>query len=166
MAKTVRGLDFPQTGFMESRRGTLVEVGLSNALTGARRTDVRVPAGPPIASERETFLPQEPPPEREGDQPVNPYGIGALDEQGRAFRFELDVDEDDAEEIWVEAATRYGKSLHPWHYVAAMTEDFDDEAEAVASGEALHERQPLEPVGDDLQCGTATSRVAAIRTSG
>lgn len=208
MTQLVGDLALPHVGYLESRRGPIVEIRLSNHPMGQRRTYVRVPEGAGeipagvystlvkqvvdsdpelgwlvavdlelespdapvrddatlddewdsgeqdllIASDAEAFLPQEPPLEREGSQPVNPFGLWALDEGGAAFRVEVELDQSGAA-LWIEASTAFGKSLHPWHYAAEPLGDLDDVAAAIEAGEAAHELQLLSPgaFGDEAE---------------
>ncbi|ROR65919.1 hypothetical protein [Agrococcus jenensis] len=204
MTQTVGELDFPFHGFLESRRGPIVEIALSNSPGGLARTYVLVPEGagelPPgiystmlkqvvdlderggwmvevdlepeprgaevrldttlddewesderdllIASHAERFQPQEPPAEREGDQPVNPYGLWALDESGSAFRVEVERDEESGG-LLIEAATRFGKALHPWAYGAVRADTLEIEEHALEGDDALLDLQLYVADGDD-----------------
>jgi hypothetical protein len=204
VTQTVGELDFPFHGFLESRRGPIVEIGLSNPPTQLARTYVLVPEGageiPPgiystmvkqvvdldeggvwmvevdlegetrtaevradatlddewesderdllIASHAEFFQPQAPPAEREGGQPVNPYGLWALDAQGEAFRVEVERDEESGGLI-VEPATRFGKALHPWAYGAVRADTLEIEPDALERDDALLDLQLFVADGDD-----------------
>ncbi len=192
MTQTVGELDFPLHGYLETRRGPVVEIALSNAPTRLARTYVLVPDGAGeipagiystgvkqvvellddgdwlvevdlepeakdaevrvdatlddewesddrdllIASARD-LLPEEPsPPQREGEQPVNPFGLWALDEQGAALRVEVELDEESGGLV-VEAASRFGKALHPWAYGAVRADTLAIEPHALESPDAL-----------------------------
>lgn len=204
VTQTVGELDFPIHGFLETRRGPIVEVALSNPPAALARTYVLVPEGagelPPgiystlvkqvvdldedgswmveidlepesrgaevradatlddewesderdllIASHVEFLQPQEPPAEREGDQPVNPYGLWALDAQGSAFRVEAERDEESGGLV-IEAATRFGKALHPWVYGAVRADTLEIEADALEGDDALLDLQLYVTDGDD-----------------
>lgn len=200
MTQLVGDLSFPHVGYLESRRGPIVEIRLSNHPMGQRRTYLRVPEGAGeipagvystlvkqvvdsdaeigwliavdlelespaapvredatlddewesgeqdllIASDAEAFLPQEPPLEREGDQPVNPFGLWALDEGGAALRVEVELDEG-GETLWIEPSTAYAKSLHPWHYEAEPVEGLDAAVAAIEAGDAVVQLRLLAP---------------------
>lgn len=204
MTQTVGELDFPFHGFLETRRGPIVEIALSNPPTQLARTYLLVPEGageiPPgtystlvkqvvdldergswivevdlepesrgaevradttlddewesderdllIASHAEYFQPQPPPAEREGDQPVNPFGLWALDAAGRAFRVEAERDEK-AGGLVIEAATRFGKALHPWAYGAVRADTLEIEPHALEGPDALLDLQLYVADGDD-----------------
>lgn len=204
MTQTVGELDFPFHGFLETRRGPIVEIAMSNPPTGLTRTYVLVPEGagelPPgiystlvkqvvdlderggwmveidlepeprdgevradttlddewesderdllIASHAESFQPQEPPATREGDQPVNPYGLWALDAQGSAFRVEAERDEESGGLV-IEAATRFGKALHPWVYGAVRADSLEIEPHALEGDDALLDLQLYVAEDDD-----------------
>ncbi|GAA1422301.1 hypothetical protein [Agrococcus citreus] len=204
MTQTVGELDFPFHGFLETRRGPIVEIALSNPPTGLARTYVLVPEGsgelPPgiystlvkqvvdldergawiveidvepeprsaevrrdttlddewesderdllIASHAELFQPQAPPATREGEQPVNPYGLWALDAQGSAFRVEAERDEESGGLV-LEAATRFGKALHPWVYGAFRADSLEIEPHVLERDDALLDLQLYVPDGDD-----------------
>ncbi|MCH1884067.1 hypothetical protein [Agrococcus sp. ARC_14] len=195
MTQTVGELDFPIHGFLETRRGPIVEIALSNAPTRMARTYLLVPDGageiPPgvystavkqvvdldeehgwvveidlepeakaaevradttldddwesderdllIASTPDRFL-QDSPAEREGDQPVNPFGLWAIDEQGIPLRVEAELDEESGGLV-VEAATRFGKALHPWSYGAVRADSLEIEQHALDSDDALLDLQ-------------------------
>ncbi|WP_306232930.1 hypothetical protein [Agrococcus beijingensis] len=204
MTQTVGELDFPFHGFLESRRGPIVEIALSNPPMQLARTYVLVPEGageiPPgtystmikqvvdldelgswmveidlepeargnevrtdttlddewesderdllIASHAEFFQPQSQPAEREGEQPVNPYGLWALDAQGKAFRVEAERDEESGGLV-VEPATRFGKALHPWAYGAVRADTLEIEPGALEGPDALLDLQLYVADGDD-----------------
>jgi hypothetical protein len=195
VTQTVGALDFPLHGFLETRRGPIVEIALSATPTGLARTYLLVPEGAGeipagiysttvkqvvdldedfgwvvelelepeakdaevrtdttlddewesderdllIASMPDRFL-QEAPAEREGDAPVNPYGLWAIDAQGVAFRVEAELDEESGGLI-VEAATRFGKALHPWTYGAVRADTLAIEQHALDADDALLELQ-------------------------
>ncbi|QUW17749.1 hypothetical protein [Agrococcus sp. Marseille-Q4369] len=194
MTQLVGDLSFPHVGYLESRRGPIVEIRLSHHPIGQRRTYLRVPEGAGeipagvystavkridgvdedgwfaeielererpdgtvrtdatrddewrseerglyVSSSMQDFLPQEPPLEREGEQPVNPYGLWALDPQGEAFL--VDAELDDAGGLVIEPATRFGKSLHPWTYRAAMPDGLAIDETALDDVDALVEVQ-------------------------
>ncbi|GEK78976.1 hypothetical protein [Agrococcus baldri] len=195
MTQTVGELDFPIHGFLETRRGPIVEIALSNAPTRLQRTYVlvpddagEIPAGiystlvkqvvdldeeygwvveidlepEPrqaevrtdatlddewesderdllIASTPDRFL-QDAPAQREGDAPVNPYGLWAVDEAGIPFRVEAELD-DETDGLIVEAATRFGKALHPWAYGAVRADTLAIEAHALDADDALLDLQ-------------------------
>lgn len=196
MTQTVGEIDFPIHGFLETRRGPIVEVALSNSPTRLARTYVLVPDGAGeipagvystpvkqvvdldedfgwlvelelepepanaevradatlddqwesderdllIASSLDLLPEAQPAPEREGEQPVNPYGLWALDEQGRALRVEAELDEE-AGGLVVEAASRFGKALHPWTYGAVRADTLAIEAGVLDADDALLEVQ-------------------------
>lgn len=210
MADTVGELEFPIHGFLESRRGPIVEVALSNDPLGAPRTYLLVPEGAgelpagiystgvksgddvdedgnwllsvslererpehpvqhdpvlveddrydprdySISSTIDAFLPQEPPQEREGGQPINPYGLWALDEQGRAFLVESDLDAETGGLV-IEAASRYGASLHPWYYLGVPTDGRHLTEEDFAADDALVELTVTELVEGEAVQGDA-----------
>ncbi|SDS20439.1 hypothetical protein SAMN04489719_1782 [Agrococcus carbonis] len=204
VTQTVGELDFPLHGFLETRRGPIVEIGLSNAPARLARTYVLVPEGAgelPAgvystaikqvvdlddrggwlieaelepesrsaavradttlddeweADERDLFLassidllPEEQAPlEREGAQPVNPFGLWALDEAGAAFRVEVELDDETGGAV-VEAATRYGKSLHPFVYGATRADTLVIEEQLLAGPDALLDLQLYAFDGDE-----------------
>jgi hypothetical protein len=202
VTQLVGDLAFPHVGYLESRRGPIVEIRLSNHPMGQRRTYLRVPDGAGeipagvystlvkavldsdpelgwlialdleresegvpvredatlddewdageeellIASDREAFLPQLPPLEREGGQPVNPFGLWAVDEGGAAFRIDVELDEE-LGGTTVQPATRYGRSLHPWWYGAITVEGTEVAQEDFDAGAAVLQWQLYEPDG-------------------
>lgn len=195
MTQTVGELDFPIHGFLETRRGPIVEIALSNTPTRMARTYVLVPDGageiPPgvystlvkqvvdldedfgwvveidlepeakdaevrsdttlddewesderdllIASTSDRFL-QDAPPEREGDSPVNPFGLWAIDDAGVPFRVEAELDEESGGLV-VEPATRFGKAMHPWAYGAMRADTLTIEQHALDAPDALLDLQ-------------------------
>lgn len=203
MTQTVGELDFPLHGFLETRRGPIVEIALSATPTGLARTYVLVPDGAGeipagiystavkqvvdldedfgwvveidiepeakdaevrtdatlddewesddrdllIASTPDRFL-QEAPAEREGEQPVNPFGLWAIDEQGVPLRVDAELD-DESGGLIVEAATRFGKALHPWGYRAVRADTLAIEQHALDADDALLEVQLLVFDGSD-----------------
>ncbi|WP_072314980.1 hypothetical protein [Agrococcus sp. Marseille-P2731] len=203
MTQTVGELDFPIHGFLETRRGPIVDIALSNSPTAIARTYVLVPDGageiPPgtystlvkqvvdvdeeygwvveidlepeakaaevrtdttlddewesderdllIASTPDRFL-QDAPPEREGDAPVNPFGLWAIDEGGVPFRVEAELD-DETGGLVIEAATRFGKARHPWAYGAVRADTLVIEQHALDAADALLDLQLYEFDGDD-----------------
>ena len=196
MTQTVGELDFPIHGFLETRRGPIVEIALSNSPTRLARTYVLVPEGAgeippgvystavkqvvdldedfawlveldlePEAKDAEVradatlddewesderdllvassldFLPEpQPAPEHEGEQPVNPFGLWAIDEAGVPLRVEAELDEESGGLV-VEAATRFGKSLHPWAYGAVRADTLEIEPHALNADDALLDLQ-------------------------
>lgn len=203
MTQVVDQLEFPVTGFLETRRGDITEVGLSNVPTVRARTYVlfaaragEIPAGIystgikarpdglddedegwsvvvelepergdaavrrdvtlgdewewewdefdlAIVERREELEWSGPPPEREGefDLGVDPFGPWALDEEGRAFRIEFDID-DESGMIWLHTESAYGASLHPGVFEASVLEEVSPvAAAALAAGEGVQELQ-------------------------
>lgn len=196
MTQTVGELDFPLHGFLETRRGPIVEIALSNAPTRLARTYVLVPEGAGeipagvystavkqvvdlgpdgewlveldlepeapaaevradatlddewesderdllIASSVDLLPEPQSAPEREGEQPVNPFGLWALDEAGRALRVEAELDEETGGLV-LEAATRFGKALHPWAYGAVRADTLAIEPHALEAPDALLDLQ-------------------------
>jgi len=101
-----------------------------------------------IASHADFFQPQEPPAEREGGHPVNPFGLWALDAQGRAFRVEAERDEESGG-LLVEAATRFGKALHPWAHGAVRADTLEIEPDVLERDDVLLDLQLYVADGDD-----------------
>ncbi|MCR8670031.1 hypothetical protein [Agrococcus sp. HG114] len=87
-----------------------------------------------IVEDREDLEIDGSPPQREGEREIelDPFGPWALDEQARAFRVELGVD-DETGLVWLHAASVYGSSLHRGIYDAAVLD--------TAAGEAAQELQ-------------------------
>lgn len=170
-------LELPERGFLQSRRGTIVEVALSRDPTGPLRVYMFVPdgageipaglhstavaahvddleAGWMLAVELEPEEPDAPvrrdpvfdarwewddtdlviaehredlelddAPDLECD--ADPFGIWALDEQGRAFLITGGVD-DDTGLLWLQPVSLFGSATHPGIYDAVVPADTTD----------------------------------------
>lgn len=196
MTDTVGELELPERGFLQTRRGAIVEVELSHAPTGPLRLYLRVPEGageipaglhstavaahvddldagwmlavalepeaPDAAVRRDAVfdaawdwddtdlvlaehredLELDAPPERESD--ADPFGIWALDEQGRAFLVTGGVD-DDTGLLWLQPVTLFGSAMHPGIYDAVAPDDADavavDEDDAIVVGDTAQQLQ-------------------------
>ncbi|RWR24783.1 hypothetical protein D8Y24_04905 [Agrococcus lahaulensis] len=73
-----------------------------------------------IAQHREDLELDGPVPERECE--VDPFGLWAVDEQGRAFVVEGGVD-DESGLLWLHPVSPYGRALHPGVYDAVAADD-------------------------------------------
>lgn len=202
---TVGDLPFPVRGFLQTRRGAIVEVALSQEPIGPTRAYLRVPEGAGelraglwstevaallddeveagwivttvlvpeepdaavrrdpvidpgydweetdlvLAEVREDLEPDGPAPETEGE--IDPFGLWALDDEGRAFVIAGGLD-DESGLLWLHPASDYGRALHPGVYDAEPTGDADAAAALEATGVQelqvyLYDGHPDEPYG-------------------